>query len=166
MIAHVKALATSPLSGPCTHQNDPASAGPMSCGLTERTDQPRRAAMQLLRLVTATAPSTAVDSYDLISDIRKPSPHESTRSATRFTPTFQAQDHKVNSLVRAGAGDGNRTRVASLEGRRQASLRPLPAPTASIGVASHDCRHRVALHSVSRLVSRAATTCAVTCPTA
>src|SRR5215203_5124702 len=47
MIAHMKALATSPPSGPCTHPNDPASAGPMSCGLTERTDQPRRAATQL-----------------------------------------------------------------------------------------------------------------------
>jgi hypothetical protein len=64
------------------------------------TSWPRQVATQPTRLLTATAPSTAIDGYDLVDHIREPWPHESTRSATRVTLTFRAQDHRVEPLVR------------------------------------------------------------------
>ena len=78
----------------------------------------------------------------------------STAPATGVTSILDNQDRAGKLQLRTGAGDGNRTRVASLEGRRHLPPWPLPAttPAAAPSAGAHDHFHRPRF--VSRSVSR------------
>src|SRR5689334_23918593 len=74
---------------------------------------------------------------------------------TRYSSSVFFLPGKPVELVEDGAGDGNRTRVASLEGRRHPPPEPLPGTTATVLASRVAGHHRRRLRFVSQVVSRA-----------